>query len=523
MGKLTPTYKKAMFDELVDAIYGNTSQYYAFASHPVPLPPNTSPSGVTNDDYSVDFLNNWYMLFGKRLQAKDFAAVVFKNLWTPGQVWDRYDNQSQTVLSRNRFYVLAPPTDPEGDFYYYKCIDNNEGDPLRPSTKNPASIGTPMQPTTFTTVDGYRWRYIAKISVDDFGKFATQDYAPIFPDPIIVADSMSYSCIDKIVLANSGVGYETWSKGVVESITNTSVIEIANSAYNRSQYYVNNSIYFNNPTSSTGQIFGIKDYYIQQNRKFVVLDGSANTDNISPGTTQYYIGPKVVLESDGKVPVGYAVVNADSKANNSISHIEILDPGSAISWCNVHIESNTNYGYGANVYAIAPPPGGHGANPAVELNMSGYGINITFINSEGNTIPTEGVLYNKVGIIKDPCALTNVATKGVFYNNETFNQILVANVSYTFERGQTIFGANTGSRGYVVFANSTQVWLAGDKTFKEGETLKNANNTLQGKINSIVQLGDIYTKDLTPLYAQNINNIERTKTQSESYKLVLKI
>jgi len=517
MGKLTVTYKKAMYDELVDSIKGNTSQYYAFASHPIPLPANTSPPAVSNDDYSVDFLNNWHMLFGKRLQAKDLAPIVFKNLWTPGQIWDKYDNTSQTLYSNNRFYCLAPPTDPEGDYYFYKCIDNNNG---KPSTKNPASIGTPMQPTTFETVDDYKWRYICKISVDDFAKFSTADFAPIFPDPVIVADAMSYSCIDNIIVANSGIGYETYHDGVVESITNTTVIEISNTAYNQSQHYVNNAIYFYNDTTSTGQIFGVKDYFISNLRKFVLLDSPANTDIISPGTTRYSIAPKVVIESDGVSPLARSIINATA---NSVNNIIILSPGSDITWCNVSIQSNTNYGYGVNVYAIVPPPGGHGSKPAIELNMQGYGINITFSKNEGNTIPTDGVLYNKVGIIKDPYSLANNASKGTYFNNDTFNQLLVANVQYTFQRGQSIFGANTGSRGYVVFANSTQMWLTGDKTFVNGETLKNANGTLQGKITSIVHLGDIYTKELTPLYAQNINNIERSNKQSETYKLVLRI
>jgi len=519
MGRLTPTYKKAIYDELVDNITANTSQYYAFASHPIPLPPNTAPDPVSADDYSVDFLNNWYMLFGKKLQAKDFAPLVFKNLWTPGQVWDRYDNRSNTVFANNRFYCLAPPTDPDGDYYFYKCIDNNN---FGISNTNPSTHGTPMQRTTFKTSDDYEWRYLARISADTFGRFSTTDFSPIYTDPSVEADAFSYCSVDKVVVANAGIGYETWANGVIASISNTTVLQLDDNCKAINQYYNNNAIYIYNSTSTSGQIFGIVDFYIKNNNKFVVLDGEANTDNISPGTTQYDIAPAVIFESDGFSPVGRIIISQVNNAN-SIDRIQMLDTGSYISWCNVSIRTNPDYGYGANIYAVVPPPGGHGANPAVELDMVGYGINISFVNSEGNTIPTDNLLYNKIGILKNPCVLQDDGSKGIQYFNPTYNNIMVANVQYTsFSSGQSVYGANSNSRGYILYANTTQIWVVGDKTFITGETLRNANGTLLGKIN-IVTKGDIYTQDITPIYAQNINNIARSNTQTESYKLILQI
>lgn len=519
MGRLTPTYKKAIYDELIDNIISNTSQYYAFGSHPIPLPPNTAPDPVSSDDYSVDFLNNWFMLFGKKLDEKDFAPLVFKNLWTPNQVWDRYDNRSTTVLANNLFYVLAPPTDPDGDYYYYKCIDNNNG---APSTVNPSTHGTPMQRSTFKTSDDYEWRYIARITTEQFGRFSTTDFAPIYPDPSVVADSFSYCSVDKVIVANAGIGYDACvSNGIIKSITNTTVIEVDENAKFINQYYNNNAIYIYNQTETTSQLFGIKDYYIKNKSAFVVLDGEANTDNINPGTTLYDISPAVIFESDGYSPVGRIIIS-NTGNTNSIEKVQMLDTGSGITWCNVSIRSNPDHGYGGVIYAVVPPPGGHGADPAVELNMIGYGINISFVNSEANTIPTEGLLYNKIGILKNPCVLEQDGSKGIQFFNKTYSNILVANVQYTFENGQTIYGANTNSRGYILYANSTQIWMVGDKTFETGETLKNANGTPQGRIN-IVTKGDIYTRDITPLYVQNINNIERSKTQTESYKLILQL
>ena len=41
MGKLLPTFRKAIIDEIMDNISSNTSQYYVFASNPVAYTGNT--------------------------------------------------------------------------------------------------------------------------------------------------------------------------------------------------------------------------------------------------------------------------------------------------------------------------------------------------------------------------------------------------------------------------------------------------------------------------------------------------
>ena len=40
---------------------------------------------------------------------------------------------------------------------------------------------------------------------------------------------------------------------------------------------------------------------------------------------------------------------------------------------------------------------------------------------------------------------------------------------------------------------------------------------------SIQSRGNIYTKDINPLYVQNINNVNRSNTQTESFKLILQV
>jgi hypothetical protein len=139
-------------------------------------------------------------------------------------------------------------------------------------------------------------------------------------------------------------------------------------------------------------------------------------------------------------------------------------------------------------------------------------------------------LYNKIGIIKNPNALVsaNLATgtiaEGSAYTLNTFNQLLIANVSPEpgLNNGDVVIGVTSGARGKVAFANSTQLQLTGDKYFIDGESIANSAGVTLATI-SINQLGAIYTKDLKPIYVDNINNVERANNQTETYKLTIEI
>lgn len=517
MGKLLPSYKKALLDELKSNIESNTSHYYAFAANPIAY--SGSAPVNTDDDYSKEFINDWLMLFGKKLSTGDILPIIKKNIWTSNTVYDRYDNTSTTLHTNNKFYVITEPLTTGGEYYVYKCIDNNNGGV---STVNPSSIATPQQPTTFTTpADNYKWRYIAAIDSPTFVEFATNDYAPVYTDTTISISSEDYAGVEVVVISNTGVGYETYTNGTIQSNPNSSIVQIETTTIDRPEYYTNNAIYIYNTSSATSQLFPIASYYTgNNNTKWVKLDGVANTDLIFPGTTQYLITPRVVFETDGTTPKAYATVNTST---NSIHSIVILNSGSRITWANAYVQSNTNYGSGANLYCIVAPPGGHGKDAPSELNMKGIAIGFSFSNTEANTILGTGLTYNKIGLIRNPYALLANTAKGGRYSSNTFSQLLEANTvpSYTFTKGDVVFGSNSGSRGIVAYSNGSYAFIAGDKDFIDGEGLYTTGANLT--YISIQTRGDIYTKDNTPLYVQNINNVNRSNNQTESFKLILKV
>lgn len=511
MGKLLPSYKKALYDEMIDNISTGNSVYYAFAANPVPY--TGAVPTVTDDDYSALFTNSWQMLFGKRLSVSNFAPLIRNNQWSNNTIYDRYDNRDTNLHSNNNFYVLAPPDRIGGSYHVFTCIDNANG---APSTIKPNLV----QATTFQTFpDGYKWRYVGSVSYREYSMFSTANLAPVFANNILSLNAGLYSGIDVVIIANNGSGYVAYNDGVIQSV-NTSVVQIENSAEAQNEYYTNSAIYIYNTGDDTAQLFGITKYVANSVGKWVYVDGEINTDTILPASTNYKISPKVVFHTDGNTqPLAYSIVNPD---NQGIANIVILDTGSYITWANVHVESN--FGVGSDLYAIVPPPGGHGYDVLSELDIQGFSVAFNFSNTENNTIPTDA-LYNKIGIVKNPHVfVANNRSKGNVYTSSTFNQLLEITLDdpVQFTAGDYVVGNTSNAVGTIVFANTSKMYLTGDKYFSNGEYIVSSNGSLTAQIN-VGYLGDVFSKDSRPLYIQNINNVERSNTQTESFQLVIRI
>lgn len=504
MGKLLPSWRKALIDEMVDNIQSNTSHYYAFAG----LSYNQS---TANSDYITLFNTEWNMIFGKKLANTNIIPVIKNNLWVSNTVYDRYDNTSNTLHANSNFYVISPPEIVGGEYHVFKCIDNANGSV---STIRPFLT----QATSFQTSDGYKWRYISSITYKNYLSLSTVDYSPIYVDAGISASAQTYAGVEVVMISNGGIGYSTYHEGIIRSVVNTTLIQIDTTAAVDNDYYTKSGIYIYNTAQEDSQIFGISRYISNTSGKWVLLDGAANTTSIITNTTQYKISPRVIFNTDGTIePSAYSVVDP---VVNSISSIVVLDSGSNITWANVSIQCNTSYGSGVNVYAIVPPPGGHGQNPVEELDVKGVSFNFVFANNEANTIVTSNVAYDMIGILKNPyISNTTNFTKNGRYSANTFSQLLEANVSLEFSIGEEVSGANSGAIGKVVFSNSTIVYLVGDKEFQDGENIIAANGVTTTL--DISTRPDLYTKDLLPMYIQNINSINRLDTQSESYSLII--
>lgn len=511
MGKLLPQYQKSIIEDIVYSITSNVANYYVFAANPIAY--DADPPVITTDDYTTTFTNDWQMIFGKRVSNGDIVPVILNTAWTSGDTYNRYDN---TVANLHNYYVITRPSAPGGYYHIYTCIDNANGGT---TTSQPDQV----QPTSFTKEDGYTWRYISSISSGQYNKTATVDYAPVTANATVVSAAHDYSGVEVVVVNDGGTGYQCYGTGYVQSVPNTTYIQIDSLSSSDNGYYNGSSIYFYNTASDTNQLLNVVGYYVNTSSgaKYVTLDKPANTENITSGVTQYDIAPAVVFKSDGDLnPMARCFIDS---AANSVSHIEMLEKGTGISWCNVSIQSNTSYGFGANVYAIVPPPGGHGFNPRAALDIKGFAVSFFFSNTESDTI-LGNTTYNKIGLIKNPYTISEAGLKTtVPYGSNTFSTVLNANVTTQFTLGDTVIGQTSGARGTVAFCNTSILCLTGDKYFANNENIISVTTDTANSLLVINNRGDIYTKDIYPLYVQNITNVERADTTAESFKLIIKV
>lgn len=457
------------------------------------------------------------MMFGKRLKPTDVAVAAPNYAWTSGTVYTRYDStQPMTGLS---FYVVAPPTQLGAYWNLYVCVDNADG---APSTTAPALV----QQTTFQTSDGYRWRYVGAVTDQQYVQFATQDWVPVFANATVQLSAATYSGIEVIPVTDGGSGYSTYDSGVVGFVPNSQCFQIV-SSNGSSQYngfYVDSDIYvYNESQLNPAQLLTVTQYVSNVSGNWIFVSPPLNTAYVTSYQTLYSIAPAVEIDSDGIIPPqAYAVVNSQA---NSIQNIVVIETGSDVSWANVSIVANSYYGSGANAYAIAPPPGGFGSDPASELGASAMSITFEFSNTELGTIPV-GVSYSRVGIVQDPYQLNPDGSKSPLpVTANTFNQLLQAGSTPStaiFPVGSIVQGQVSGAYGMVAVSNNQALWLTGDKTFSAGEVVASLDGTIEATI-TVSHLGDVYTRDLRPIYVQNINSATRTATTSEAYRLVISI
>ena len=544
MGKLLPSYKYSLIEELQRNILANTTQYYGFAANPVPSGTN-APTFTSN--YDNIFYPSWQLLFGKKINGEDILPVTDNNLWVSGTIYPSYDNTKDVVTAETGlYYVVVEPSEHGGQYDIFLCIDNNDGG-RSTSVPNIRSV------TNQTYGDGYVWRYLTSISFNDYIKFASLEYVPVYPNTTIVAAAPSYSGIDKVVFTNSGNGYITHANGIIISIVNTTCLQINNLPASATlnianDFYTNSGMYISNPETGTAdaQYFGITKYVSNTDsgnlRYFVSLSGQVNTAGIVDNHTNFYISPRVVFQTDAvDKPIGYAVINTTS---DSVNNVVIVSPGSGVSWCNVSFQSNSYYPplYStdkANAYVVVPPAGGHGYNIYNELQIKGLAINFSFANSENGKISTD-CTYNRIGLLKNPynanvssanSTSTVITQSSTIFSNNAFNQILTGTISYksgtSFTIGDTVTGSISKCLGTVVFSNSTNIGLSGDKNFVIGEDITSSDGLTSATITINKNnggFGDIYAKDLDILYIENTRiDVPRTNVQTESYKLLIKI
>lgn len=132
------------------------------------------------------------LIGAKRVLTQDSVFTCKNNQWTSGDVYDMYrDDYSESLLSATGASSLDEAlyfvvTD---ELKVYICLLT----PETPSTVKPTSTTTSI----IKSSDGYWWKFLYSITLDNFNLFSTNSYIPCFVN----------ETVSNFALANSGAVY----------------------------------------------------------------------------------------------------------------------------------------------------------------------------------------------------------------------------------------------------------------------------------------------------------------------------
>ena len=171
------------------------------------------PQANTSVRNTYDVWKN--MIGGKRITGNNIRHAVPRINWTPGIVYDVYDDlidSLQQTSATDKFYVIT------SEYNVFKCLSNNGG---VPSTVMPNILVTT---THFQTADGYIWKFMYTLTAEEKLRFLTTSFMPVKTitendnsQQWLVQENSIDGAIHVINVTNGGSGYT--ANDVVVSIT----------------------------------------------------------------------------------------------------------------------------------------------------------------------------------------------------------------------------------------------------------------------------------------------------------------
>jgi hypothetical protein len=319
MSSLTIHHYLDIIDSFVRNLTSSSKSYYVFIGRPYPW----TNAGGSPDDAAVPSSNDSVyqhessvytdMAFGKLIANNNVSYMIPRYDWTRGTIYDQYDQFDGNLIGK-RYYVM------NDNYEVYKVVDNNNG---------AASVVKPtltIAHGTFTTSDGYVWKFMYKVGALANTSFTSSAYIPVTPDTYVTSNAVPGS-IDSIRLVSAGNNYQTYYTGYLRSSVDNYTLVIDNNASPLNDYYTGSSIYLKSGFGA-GQIRRISRYdgatrtvrtispfdtYITFNLSSITGSfpvGSVITQNIDSISLSYQVGPLF--------QVGDNVVQSETGANGIV-------------------------------------------------------------------------------------------------------------------------------------------------------------------------------------------------------------
>lgn len=517
--RITPFFKLNTADQLLESFDEPApTRMYMFIGRTTPFANDSAPPSISNTQFTTQFDVYKDMVAMKRINSTDVISVAPRYNWTNNTIYTEYDDNTANLFDR-QFYVVTSENN------VYKCIDNNRG---VPSTEEPSGTST----SVVSTSDGYRWKFLYAITTADAQKFLTSTYIPVRQITAnngsaqwSVQQVASNGSIDHIRVTANGTGYVSTSNTFL-SITNSSVVRLANNALQIDGAYTGSTIYISSGLG-VGQLRRIVNYV--GTGRIVTVNGAFT---ITPNTSSSYnVGPNVIITGDsGATPAIRATAYVSNSVGGQIRKITLITNGRNYGQANVTISANSTYGSGAAARAIISPRNGHGSNARNELYAKDLMMSISVSGGESNTFPTNND-FRTVGLIRDP-KLRSGPSANVSVIDQC-HRVVIQNVTGDYTADEIVTGGSSGAKARVVyFSNTNAARTKGilrvirlspngiGRGFSQTETLTAATSGVTATIINTVKpairenTGDV-------LYIESNSPIVRKPDQLEEFRFVV--
>jgi hypothetical protein len=296
MAVLTIKHYVDLANSFITNVKNPNNSYYVYVGRPQPWANSTggNDDSATSVSYnsSVDTVYDSEqtvydnILYGKLVTNNNIHVVIPRYNWVNNTPYARYDANNPDLFdptTNTQFYVV------NDSYQVFKVINNNNGGN---STVKPALTTTSG---TFTTSDGYVWKYMYTIDSASNTYFTSPYYIPVTTNTMVSGNATPGS-IDSAIITNGGIGYNIYEDGYLQNFIDAYNVQLPQSSSATDNYYVNSSIYLKSGYGS-GQL-----------RKIISYNGLTRTLEIDTGNPfEFYSHLVFTGQPQGTVAIGYQV------------------------------------------------------------------------------------------------------------------------------------------------------------------------------------------------------------------------
>ena len=508
----------------INDVRDRSGAYYVFVARPNPWTnangdiDETASQAVNNSVTQIELDTFNDLLYGKLIGSTDVSSAIRRVDWVSGTVYDEYDASDSDLYDKNFYVVTTGAGDP---YNVYKCLYNNNG---AASTIKPT-----MQSIngTFTTGDGYVWKFMYTVDASANAKFTTSNYIPVTPNTTVQTAAVP-GTIDIIKVLDGGSGYNVYETGQIQATVDGTTIKIAANSSTANDYYTGSNIYLKSGFGS-GQVRNIVDYDGSSKNVIIstpidlylkldisntanIVTGGANIGQIASQTYDniqytyrvgYFNAGANIVQTDTGVAGTILSANATNilvskndktlTFSNTYVFRSLADTGTKMT---DKVTVTTTGALSNNAKLIINAGSGYLTNATVTITANGTGSGATanaFANSSGR-IQTLFVTAAGSNYIYEPTVAVSAPVAQTFNANAIVTNAIaittaarfIANDLVTYSRLTS--GANIGVANgayYISFANNSHVALktslTGSNVALTNTGVSDTNHNIQGQ------------------------------------------